>query len=162
MDPDDQPASTIPYTPIEAMATMNSTETGRSVTCSGVVMSVNGTGTGPAMGITAKAVMAGTAITNGASMKTSLSAAFGVKSSLNMSFMPSASDCSRPNGPFMVGPLRCCMTPTTRRSYQMVNSVMISKKARAKTALIKTSHQGSLKNASNPIRRSPPRDPAAD
>ena len=72
MEPDDQPASTIPYTPMEAMATMNSTETGRSVTCSGVVMSVNGIGTGPAMGITANAVMAGTAITNGASMKTSL------------------------------------------------------------------------------------------
>ena len=41
---------------------MNSTETGRSVTCSGVVMSVNGTRTTPAIGITANAVIAGMAI----------------------------------------------------------------------------------------------------
>ena len=40
---------------------MNSTETGRSVTCSGVVMSVNGTRTMPAIGITANAVTAGIA-----------------------------------------------------------------------------------------------------
>ena len=127
MDPDDQPASTIPYTPIEAIATMNSTDTGRSVTCNGVVMSVNGIRTSPAIGITAKAVIAGMATTNGASMKTSLSAAVGVKSSLNISFMPSARDCSRPNGPFMFGPLRCCMKATMRRSYQMVNRVSTSK-----------------------------------
>ena len=103
---------------------MNSTETGRSVTCSGVLMSVNGIRTTPAIGITAIAVTAGMAITNGAIMKTTFSAFFGVKSSLNMSFMPSASDCSSPNGPFIVGPLRCCISPTTRRSNQMVNSVM--------------------------------------
>ncbi len=141
---------------------MNSTDTGRSVTCSGVTMSVNGIGTGPAMGITANAVMAGTAITNGASMKTTRSAAFGVKSSLNINFMPSANDCSNPNGPFMVGPLRCCIRPTTRRSNQMVNSVMISKKANAKTALISTSHHGSAKNMlrSSGFMPSPPPGPA--
>ena len=38
---------------------MNSTETGRSVTCSGVTMSVKGIGTGPAIGMTANAVIAG-------------------------------------------------------------------------------------------------------
>ena len=40
---------------------MKRTETGRSVTCSGVVMSVNGTRTSPAIGMTAKAVTAGIA-----------------------------------------------------------------------------------------------------
>ena len=114
---------------------MNSTDTGRSVTCSGVVMSVNGTRTSPAIGITANAVIAGMATTNGASMKTSLSAAVGVKSSLNISFMPSASDCSRPKGPFMFGPWRCCMNATTRRSNQMVNRVSTSSTTRANRAL---------------------------
>ena len=114
---------------------MNSTDTGRSVTCSGVVMSVNGTRTSPAIGITANAVIAGIATTNGASMKTSLSAAVGVKSSLNISFMPSARDCSSPNGPFMFGPCRCCMKATTRRSYQMVNKVSTSSSTNANSAL---------------------------
>src|SRR5215216_4200616 len=128
------------------MATMNNTETGRSVTWRGVVMSVNGTCTSPAMGITANAVMADIDTTAGASMNTTLSAALGVKSSLNMSCMPSASDCSSPNGPFMLGPLRCCMKATIRRSYQMVNKVSSIKITNANTALINTSHHGSAKN----------------
>ena len=70
----------------------------------------------PAIGITEIAMTAGIAETNGARVKTTRSAAFGVKSSLNISFMPSASDCSEPNGPFIVGPLRCCIRPTTLRS----------------------------------------------
>jgi hypothetical protein len=131
---------------MDATAMMNSTETGRSLTWSGVTMSVKGMRTGPAIGITAKAVMAGTATMNGASMKTTFSAAFGVKSSLNISFMPSARDCSRPNGPFMVGPLRCCIRPTTRRSNQMVNRVITSRKTRANTALSKTTHHTSPRN----------------
>ena len=127
---------------------MNSTDTGRSVTCSGVVMSVNGTRTSPAIGMTANAVIAGTATTNGASMKTTLSAAVGVKSSLNISFMPSASDCSRPKGPFMFGPLRCCMNATTRRSYQIVNSVRTSNSTKANSAFSSTTHHRSFMKAS--------------
>ncbi len=122
--------------------------------------------------MTANAVIAGIAITNGASMKTTLSAAFGVKSSLNISFMPSARDCSRPNGPFMFGPLRCCMKATTRRSYQMVNSVITSRTTKANTALISTTHHGSATNSvrsngvtraasrSLPVPRSVTRSPA--
>ncbi len=53
MEPDDQPASTIPYTPIPATARMNSTATFRSVSCSGVMMSVNGIRTSGPNGITA-------------------------------------------------------------------------------------------------------------
>ena len=79
-------------------------------------------------------------------MKTTLSAAVGVKSSLNISFMPSAKDCSSPNGPFMLGPWRCCMKATTRRSYQMVNSVSTSSSTNANSALSSTTHHGSLKN----------------
>ncbi len=130
---------------------MNSTDTGRSVTCNGVVISVNGTRTIPAIGITAKAVIAGMATTNGASMNTTLSAAVGVKSSLNISFMPSASDCSSPNGPFMLGPCRCCMKATTRRSYQIVKSVSTSSTTNANSALRSTTHHGSLKNTARSI-----------
>src|SRR5215218_1196248 len=128
---------------MEATATMNNTDTGKSVTCNGVVISVNGTCTIPAIGITAKAVIAGMATTNGASMKTILSAAVGVKSSLNINFMPSASDCSNPNGPFISGPMRCCMNATTRRSYQMVNSVSTSSTTNANSALSSTTHHRS-------------------
>ena len=71
-----------------------------------------------------------------------------MKSSLNISFMPSASDCSSPNGPFMFGPWRCCMKATIRRSYQMVNKVSSSKITSANTALSTTTHQGSLKKSS--------------
>src|SRR6188472_484778 len=35
-DPEAQPASTMPYTPMELMASTSSTATGRSATCSGV------------------------------------------------------------------------------------------------------------------------------
>jgi hypothetical protein len=93
--------------------------------------------------MTAKAVIAGMATTNGASMKMILSAAVGVKSSLNINFMPSANDCSKPKGPFMLGPMRCCMNATTRRSYQMVNSVSTRRTTNANSALSATTHQGS-------------------
>jgi hypothetical protein len=104
---------------------------------------VNGTRTIPAIGMTANAVIAGMATTNGASVKMILSAAVGVKSSLNINFMPSASDCSNPKGPFMLGPWRCCMKATTRRSYQMVNSVSNSSTTKANSALSSTTHHGS-------------------
>ena len=97
-----------------------STDTGRSVTCNGVVMSVNGTRTSSAIDH-CKSSDHGMATTNGARVKTILSAAVG-EVLLNISFMPSAKDCSNPNGPFILGPLRCCMKATTRRSYQMARA----------------------------------------
>src|SRR4051794_18645990 len=42
VEPDDHPPSTIPYTPTAATASMKSTATGRSVSCSGVSRWVNG------------------------------------------------------------------------------------------------------------------------
>ena len=64
---------------------------------------------------------------SGASVKTTLSAASGVMSSLSIDFMPSARVCSRPNGPLRLGPGRCCMRPMTRRSNQMTSSVETSR-----------------------------------
>ena len=102
---------------------MKSTATGMSVSCSGVAVSVNGIVTSGPSGITENATKAGITASTGASTKTTLSAAFGVMSSLSASFTPSARLCSRPKGPCMFGPIRCCMRATTRRSHQMLNSV---------------------------------------
>ena len=84
--------------------------TGRSVNCSGVRWWKIDTWlfAGP-KGTTAIARNAGTVEISGARMKTILSAAVGMMSSLSISFTPSASDCSRPQGPVRFGPMRCCM-----------------------------------------------------
>ena len=73
--------------------------------------------------MTAHVTKAGTVAMIGASRKTTLSAALGMMSSLSASFTPSASDCRRPKGPCTLGPTRCCIRATTRRSNQMLKSV---------------------------------------
>ena len=76
--------------PIEAIAITNSTATGISVSCS-MVRSPNMLTSGP-NGITLKVMKAGITAIRGARTKTTLSAAFGMMSSLNISLAPSASD----------------------------------------------------------------------
>ena len=51
------------------------------------------------------------------------SARSGRKSSLKISFMPSASVCRRPNGPALFGPTRFCMPAMILRSNQTMNIV---------------------------------------
>ena len=69
-------------------------------------------------------------------------------SSFSASLMPSASVCSRPNGPVRLGPGRCCMRPMTRRSNQMTTSVFSIRKTKIASALMTTSHHVvSLKSA---------------
>ena len=81
----------------------------------------------------------------GAKKKTTLSAARGMMSSLNASFRPSASDCSRPNGPTWLGPGRTCIRATTRRSNQIAEAASCTtRKTKTTTILMRTSHQGSL------------------
>ncbi len=129
--------------PIELIARMNSTATGMSVSCSRVWVSVKGIVTSGPNGITEKARNAGTVATTGARMNTALSAAVGMMSSFSASFTPSASDCSRPNGPCTLGPMRCCMRATTRRSNQMLNSVSTTRSAKISTALMMMTHHSS-------------------
>jgi len=86
---------------------------------------------------------AGMADMIGAAMKTILSARAGIMPSLKISFSASASDWSAPNGPFQLGPGRCCMRPTTLRSNQIANSVSRSSRTKMITALISINHQGS-------------------
>ena len=126
---------------------MNRTPTDRSVSCSGVSRSVNGTDTTGPSGITANATKAAVAEMTGARMKTTLSAAFGTMSSLSASLMPSASDCSRPNGPWYFGPIRCCMRATTLRSPQMVSRVISTSRTKMSTALRPMTHHGSVPKA---------------
>ena len=127
--------------PIEAIAITKSTATGMSVSCSGV-RSPNIVTSGP-KGTTENVTNAGITAITGARTKTTLSAALGMRSSLKASFTPSASDCSRPKGPCTLGPMRCCMRATTRRSHQMLNSVSSTRTTKIRPALTRTSHQGS-------------------
>ena len=60
--------------------------------------------------------------------------------------MPSASDWSMPQGPCRLGPMRSCIQATTLRSHTMENSTVTIRKAKQKTALTTTSHQGSRPN----------------
>ena len=83
----------------------------------------------------------------GAITKTTLSAAFGMMSSLNTSFTPSASDCSRPKGPLTLGPMRCCIRATTRRSNQIRNSVSSTRTTKITRVLTRTSQHGSWPKA---------------
>ena len=74
----------------------------------------------------------------GARMKTTLSTALGRMSSFSASFTPSASDCSRPNGPVRFGPGRDCIRPTTRRSAQIMIRVVTTRKTKTTSALPST------------------------
>ena len=71
-------------------------------------------------GITAIEVRAHMTAIIGAAIYSGLYTCGGVRSSLNRNFTPSASGCSKPNGPTRVGPHRFCMWPTTLRSSQTV------------------------------------------
>ena len=74
--------------------------------------------TSPVIGITAKAIKHVVALMIGAIIKTILSAAAGIKSSLRASFTPSANPCRTPNFPTRFGPRRICIRATIRRSAQ--------------------------------------------
>ena len=69
-----------------------------------------------ATGITAQPISASTVVITGARMNTVLLAPAGISSSLKMNFSRSAKDCSRPNGPTTLGPLRICTAAQTFRS----------------------------------------------
>ncbi len=62
---------------------------------------------------------------------------------MSISLTPSASDWSMPQGPCRLGPMRSCIQATTLRSHTMENSTVTIRKAKQKTALTTTSHQGS-------------------
>ena len=69
-----------------------------------------------ASGTTAQAAKARTKLIRGARMKTTLSAPSGMTISFSTNFRKSAKDCSRPNGPTMLGPLRICTPAQILRS----------------------------------------------
>src|SRR5512133_2578752 len=99
-----QPASTIPYTAMEAMAPRYSTPTLILATAS-ITWRPNRLTTGP-KGMTAAMIIEGTIVTTGAQKKRILSAFAGTSSSLKISFTASAIGWSRPRGPARFGPMR--------------------------------------------------------
>ena len=105
--------------PIEAIAITKMTATGMSVSCSGVLRSLNGTSTTGPNGMTANARKAGNIAISGAIEYTVRSAWVGVMPSLKNSLMPSASVIRIPCGPARIGPSRVCMSAITLRSIQM-------------------------------------------
>src|SRR3954452_13302234 len=100
--------------PIEAQPSTTSNENGTSVSCSAVLWPNIDT-TGP-NGITENAVNATVAEITGAMKYTTLSAVFGMISSLNGSLTPSVRLCSQPLGPTWLGPGRTAIRATTLRS----------------------------------------------
>ena len=71
-------------------------------------------------GTTRKVVNAVIVTTTGALKNTSLSALFGMMSSLISSFSASANGCSNPCGPTRMGPRRICMCARILRSSQFM------------------------------------------
>jgi len=127
---DDQPASAIPYTPIELMASTNRKPIGTSATTMGIGpwwtkrpsgprVTSKSSGSGAAKGITAERSRAGMNDMAGASWNSQRLASAGAVSSLRMFFTPSAAGCSRPPQPTRLGPNRFCIHALTLRSMSV-------------------------------------------
>ena len=69
-----------------------------------------------ANGMAAQAMKARMKVSSGASRKTTLSAPAGTMISFRTNLKKSAKDCSRPNGPTTLGPLRICTPAQIFRS----------------------------------------------
>src|SRR5215211_5155494 len=91
---DDQPASTIPYTPSDAMARMNRKPIGSGASAMSIVPHLDSHGA--PYGITDHVRSAGMNAITGASTNNGVYASPGYVSSFMMFFTPSATDCSKP------------------------------------------------------------------
>ena len=60
---------------------------------------------------------------------------------------PSASDWSSPKGPLTLGPMRCCIRATTRRSHQMLKRVSRTRIRKMNRVLSPITHHGSCPNS---------------
>ena len=89
----------------------------------------------PPTGTTAKMMKAGTVERYGANLKVNESDCSGIRSSLKISLVPSASVCSSPQGPARFGPIRLCMSEITLRSNQIIIAVAVSNATNATSTL---------------------------
>ena len=134
---DDHPAKTIPYTAIEAIAKMYNKPTFKSLIPSRIVLP-NISTSGPT-GITATITSAGIIVNIGAKKNNVLSAPAGVNSSLNMSLIPSAAGCNKPQGPTRLGPLRTCIRAAILRSAKVKYANAVSNTNATSTLFINAS-----------------------
>ena len=134
--------------PIEAIAITNSTATGMSVSCSGVSVSPNGICTIGPNGITAKVTNAGIADDHRREDEDHLVGGLrdDVLLQRQLHAVGQATAAGR-TGRCTLGPMRCCIRATTRRSHQMLNSVSSTRITKISTALMMTSHHGSWPKA---------------
>ncbi len=114
---DDQPASTMPYTPSDEIARMKRKPIGSGASAMSIVPHFESQGA--PYGITAQVSSAGRKAITGARTNSGRYACPGYVSSFMMFFTPSATDCSRPCGPTRFGPRRSWMNAHTRRSSQI-------------------------------------------
>src|SRR6266566_949420 len=98
---EDQPASTIPYTPSELIARMKRKPTGKSATTRSILP--QRVGTGAPNGMTHHVVSAGMNESTGASTNNGLFTPAGIVSSFMKFLRPSAAGCSQPL-PTRLGP----------------------------------------------------------
>src|SRR5437879_6367840 len=124
-DPEDQPPSTMPYTPSELAPIRYSRATGMSWMIRSIVRPPMVIG-GP-IGMTAKDASAAISDIPGASGYRKRSAIAGRTSSLKNSFNASASGCSNPVGPTRFGPMRTCRRLMARRSNQVMYAMPVSR-----------------------------------
>src|SRR5512133_3158444 len=111
-----QPANTIPYTAIDAIAVTYRMPTSMFAMYR-LMVRPKSWKLGP-HGTVAVMMTAGTTVTIGAMKNNIFSAAAGVNSSLKISLTASAIGWSRPKIPARFGPIRTCMRESTLRSYQ--------------------------------------------
>ena len=97
-----QPASVMPKTPSDAIASVKMKPTGRSAIASDITP--HGVGTGAANGITAQLIIAVENAMAGASENRIVLPAPGESSSFMKFLSPSAAGCSSPPGPVRFGP----------------------------------------------------------
>ena len=101
---DDQPASTMPYTPSDEIASVKRKPIGNGASAMSIVP--HGESHGAPYGITAHVSSAGMNEITGARTNSGVFASPGYVSSFMMFFTPSATDCSSPCGPTRFGPRR--------------------------------------------------------
>ena len=133
--------------PIEAIAITKMTATGMSVSCSGVVMSVNGHLHLGAERDHREGHERRDHRDHRRDDEDQLVGRLGDDVLLQRQLHAVGEALQQAEGAVRLGPMRCCIRATTRRSHQMLNSVSSTRTTKISTALTMTSQTGSWPKA---------------